>query len=60
MVYYPTPLHLLRVYAGHYGSFPAAEQAANEVLSLPIWPQMDEAIQDRVIEGVRRAVLRDA
>lgn len=57
VVYYPTPLHLLPVYAGQYGAFPEAERAAEEVLSLPIWPQMDEQTQDRVSTAVRRAVL---
>lgn len=36
------------------GRFPHSEAAAAEVLSLPLWPGMTEAEQDRVIEAVRR------
>jgi dTDP-4-amino-4,6-dideoxygalactose transaminase len=58
-VYYPTPLHRLPVYAAAQESFPVAEKAAEEVLSLPIWPQLDEATQDRVCEAIARAVPGD-
>ncbi|NNC39775.1 MAG: DegT/DnrJ/EryC1/StrS family aminotransferase [Acidimicrobiia bacterium] len=55
-VYYPTPLHKLPVYTDMGGTFPNAAQAAEEVLSLPIWPQMDERTQDRVCDAVAEAV----
>jgi dTDP-4-amino-4,6-dideoxygalactose transaminase len=47
-VYYPTPLHLQPVHAQlrlKQGTYPEAERAAQEVLSLPIFPEMrdDEA-----------------
>ncbi|MFN3360827.1 MAG: DegT/DnrJ/EryC1/StrS family aminotransferase [Pseudanabaenaceae cyanobacterium] len=40
MIYYPVPLHLLPVYCGQYPPFPVAEQLAQEVLSLPIYPEL--------------------
>jgi dTDP-4-amino-4,6-dideoxygalactose transaminase len=55
-VYYPIPLHLQACFShlGYTpGRLPAAEQAAREVLSLPIYPELARAQQDYVIEGIR-------
>jgi dTDP-4-amino-4,6-dideoxygalactose transaminase len=54
-VYYPIPLHLQQCFAAwgyQRGSLPVSEQAALEVLSLPIYGEMTRAEQDRVIEQV--------
>jgi dTDP-4-amino-4,6-dideoxygalactose transaminase len=40
-IHYPIPVHLLPAYSGlghHRGDFPHSEQAADEVLSLPMFP----------------------
>jgi dTDP-4-amino-4,6-dideoxygalactose transaminase len=55
-VYYPLPLHLQPCFAylGYQkGSCPESERAANEVLSLPIYPELVPAQLDEVIDGVR-------
>ncbi len=52
-VYYPVPLHRLPVYSALNYRLPAAEQAAEEVLSLPIWPQMPAEAQERVASTLR-------
>ncbi len=58
MVYYPVPCHRLALFRDGSPSLPAAEQAAREVLSLPLWPQMSEDIQERVVEVITRALVR--
>jgi dTDP-4-amino-4,6-dideoxygalactose transaminase len=43
LVHYPVPIHLQPAYQGRLGdggSFPYSEQAAKEVLSLPIFPEL--------------------
>lgn len=58
MVYYPVPLHKLPVYAdkAQEASYPRSENAAESVLSLPIWPEITEETQRRVVEALTRSV----
>ena len=52
-IHYPSPVHLVPAFVSASvgrGSFPAAEKAATEILSLPIYPGMTEAQQDRVVQ----------
>jgi dTDP-4-amino-4,6-dideoxygalactose transaminase len=58
MVYYPIPCHRLPIYADSYADvgLPVAEAAADEVLSLPIWPAIEAATQERVATALADAL----
>jgi dTDP-4-amino-4,6-dideoxygalactose transaminase len=54
-VYYPHPLHLQPLYAslGHKrGDFPHAERATQEVLSLPMYPELRKDQIARIVEAI--------
>ena len=58
-IYYPRPLHLQPVYQSlgyHPGQLPVAEQACEEVLSLPMFPELSEEQQDRVVYSVKKVM----
>src|SRR5438445_2976065 len=51
-IHYPIPLHLSKAYEAlgfRPGDFPVAEQAASEVLSLPMFPKLAQEQQERVV-----------
>jgi dTDP-3-amino-3,4,6-trideoxy-alpha-D-glucose transaminase len=52
-VHYPMPLHRHPAFAQR-GSFPHAEKAVTEILSLPLWPYMKESAARRVARQIRR------
>jgi len=58
-VYYPTPMHLQPIFASlgyHKGDLPQAEQAAKEVLSLPIYAELTSEQIHRVVAAIMAAV----
>lgn len=61
-VYYPVPLHLQPLYStlGHKrGDFPHAGRAAQEVLSLPMFPELRAEQVQRVAEAVSQFARRE-
>ena len=55
-IHYPIPVHLLEAHADlgyRSGDFPCSEQAAREVLSLPMYAELAPAHIDAVVEGIR-------
>jgi dTDP-4-amino-4,6-dideoxygalactose transaminase len=56
-IHYPVPCHRQSPYRRFAdGRLPVAEAAAEEILSLPIFPHMTQAQVDRVCDAVRQAV----
>ncbi len=58
-IHYPVPLHLQTAYAPmglKEGSFPQAERAAREVLTLPLYPELGEAQVDQVCDALRAVI----
>jgi dTDP-4-amino-4,6-dideoxygalactose transaminase len=59
MIYYPVPLHLQAAYQGlgrKQGSLPVSEQAARDVLSLPMYPELTEEQIRTVADAVKKAL----
>jgi dTDP-4-amino-4,6-dideoxygalactose transaminase len=58
-VHYPVPLHLQPAYAdlGYLrGQLPVSEEVADTCVSLPLYPEMSEAQQDRVVAAIAEFV----
>lgn len=57
-IHYPTPVHLQPAYAAlgyQRGAFPQAERYAQETLSLPMYPELDQAQIEQVLAGLAEA-----
>jgi dTDP-4-amino-4,6-dideoxygalactose transaminase len=59
MIYYPLPLHLQAVYQDLHlpvGSYPVTELVSNQVLSLPMFPEITPEEQQRVAHALKDAL----
>jgi len=55
-IHYPIPLHLQKAYEGFgfkKGDFSVTEKVASEILSLPMYPQLQAAAQARVVQKIQ-------
>jgi len=58
-IYYAKPLNRQAAYRDcpvADGGLPVSERLAEEVISLPMHPYLDEVVQDRIIAAIRRAL----
>ena len=57
MIYYPIPQDQLPVYKGQYEVNPVSELLGGEVLSLPIWAEIEESKIELVINSLKQALV---
>jgi dTDP-4-amino-4,6-dideoxygalactose transaminase len=55
-IHYPVPCHLQPAFARSAGSLPVAESAAGELLTLPLFPQLEEARVHDICDAMAEAV----
>lgn len=58
-IHYPIPLHLQPAYASRgwrRGQFPVAERLAEEIVSIPMYPELTDEQQQFVVESITAAV----
>lgn len=59
-IYYPLPLHLQECfkYLGYKESdFPVSEKASKQVLSLPVYPELNQQEMDYVVRGIKNFLI---
>jgi dTDP-4-amino-4,6-dideoxygalactose transaminase len=55
MVYYPKPLHVQPCFEGlgyKQGDFPHAERASEEVLAIPVYPELTQEQRQFVVDSI--------
>lgn len=57
MVYYPVPQDRLPIYSGKYEPLPVSDHLTQQVLSLPIWPEISPDSQKHIGELLKRELM---
>jgi len=56
LIHYPIPVHLQKAYEDlgvHRGALPITEKTANEILSLPIYPELNKDQIEKVVDSIK-------
>ncbi|MFM7579943.1 MAG: DegT/DnrJ/EryC1/StrS family aminotransferase, partial [Microcystaceae cyanobacterium] len=53
MIYYPIPQDCLPIYRDQYPANPFSLQLAQEVLSLPMWPEMERSTLEEIVDTIQ-------
>lgn len=53
MIYYPVPQDRLPIYQGQHPENPVSDRLSQEVLSLPIWPELSSAQAEAVVNALK-------
>ena len=56
MVYYPTPQDLLPVYGNQHSTHQVSVNHASQVISLPIWPELEIETQQTIVNALAKAL----
>jgi dTDP-4-amino-4,6-dideoxygalactose transaminase len=62
-IHYPNPVHLQPFYSegrDRHGEFPVSEQICNEIVSLPMWPEMAQEQVEAVAAAIKAVVATPA
>lgn len=56
MIYYPVPQDRLPLYQGQYASNLVSDLLSTQVLSLPIWPELDELAIEKIVYSIKKSI----
>lgn len=57
IIYYPVPIHMQKAFNYlniEIGSLPVTEKICNEILSLPIYPEITRETQEYIVENIKK------
>jgi dTDP-4-amino-4,6-dideoxygalactose transaminase len=57
MIYYPTPQDLLPVYGLNESPHKVSAEAAAQVMSLPMWPELERPMQEEITQALKATLI---